>query len=74
MELPSKKFHRLSPGGEVRLRYGYIIRCDNVVKDASGNVVELHCSIDPETRSGASSERRVKGTIHWVSATESVPV
>ena len=74
MEVPSKKFHRLSPGGEVRLRYGYIIKCDSVIKDKSGEIVELHCSIDPESRSGEGSTRRVKGTIHWVSASESVPV
>jgi len=74
MEDPPKKFHRLSPGAEVRLRHGYIIRCDEVVRDQDGNVVELHCSYDPETRSGKSSDRKVKGTIHWVSATEGIPV
>ncbi len=70
MENPPSKYFRLKPGGEVRLRYAYIIRCDEVVKDASGKVTELRCSYDPETRSGsgASSERKVKGTIHWVSA------
>jgi glutaminyl-tRNA synthetase len=69
MEDAPKKFFRLKPGGEVRLRFGYIIRCDNVVRDASGRVVELHCSYDPDTRSGTgSSDRKVKGTIHWVSA------
>ena len=74
MEDPPRKFHRLSPGQEVRLRYGYIIRCDDIVKDAEGNVVELHCSYDPETKSGSGSDRKVKGTIHWVSASEGVEV
>lgn len=69
MEEAPRKFFRLKPGGEVRLRYAYIIRCDEVIKDGDGNVVELHCSYDPETRSGAQqSQRKVKGTIHWVSA------
>jgi glutaminyl-tRNA synthetase len=67
MEEAPRKFFRLKPGGEVRLRFAYIIRCDEVIKDADGNVVELHCSYDAETRSGsASSDRKVKGTIHWV--------
>ncbi len=74
MEDAPRKFFRLKPGGEVRLRYAYIIRCDDVVKDADGNVVELHCSYDPETKSGSSqSDRKVKGTIHWVSAQHAVP-
>jgi glutaminyl-tRNA synthetase len=70
MENAPSKFHRLKPGGEVRLRYGYIVKCERVVKDAAGNVVELHCSHDPASRSGSgeTSERKVKGTIHWVSA------
>jgi glutaminyl-tRNA synthetase len=68
MEDPPKKFHRLSPGAEVRLRFGYIIKCEEVVKDADGNVVELRCTYDPETKSGGGSDRKVKGTIHWVSA------
>ena len=64
-----RKFFRLKPGGEVRLRSAYIIRCDDYVTDSDGEVVELHCSYDPNTRSGSgSSERKVKGTIHWVSA------
>ena len=63
------KFFRLKPGGEVRLRFAYIIRCDEVVRNEQGEIVELRCSYDPETRSGsAASERKVKGTIHWVSA------
>lgn len=74
MEDAPRKFFRLKPGGEVRLRYAYIIRCDEVVKDTDGNVVELHCSYDPETKSGSSqSDRKVKGTIHWVSAQHAVP-
>jgi len=69
MENPPKNYYRLSPGGEVRLRYGYIIRCDEVVKDGSGNVVELRCTYDTESGHGSSSDgRRVKGIIHWVSA------
>ncbi len=69
MENPPKKFHRLTPGGEVRLRYGYIVKCEEVVKDAAGHVIELKCSYDPATRSGSGEEgRKVKGTIHWVSA------
>jgi len=68
MEDPPKKFHRLSPGSEVRLRFGYIIKCEEVVKDADGNVIELRCTYDAETKSGGGSDRKVKGTIHWVSA------
>lgn len=69
MEEAPRKFFRLKPGGEVRLRFAYIIRCDDVIKDDLGQIIELHCSYDPETRSGSgSSDRRVKGTIHWVSA------
>jgi glutaminyl-tRNA synthetase len=69
MENAPSKFHRLKPGGEVRLRYGYIVKCERVVKDAAGNVVELVCSHDPASRSGSEeSGRKVKGTIHWVSA------
>jgi glutaminyl-tRNA synthetase len=72
-EVPPPKFYRLSPGKEVRLRYGYIIKCENVVKDAEGNIVELHCTYDPETRSGGpASSRKVKATIHWVSATHAL--
>lgn len=74
MEVPSKNFHRLSPGGEVRLRYGYIIRCDQVVKDSHGEITELLCSVDLDTKSGDTSSRKVKGTVHWVSASHGVPV
>jgi glutaminyl-tRNA synthetase len=74
MEEAPRKFFRLKPGGEVRLRSAYIIRCDEVVKDEDGNVVELRCSYDPDTRSGTgTSDRKVKGTIHWVSAAHAVP-
>ncbi len=77
MEDPPKKFFRLGPGREVRLRYGYIIRCDEVIKDpASGEVTELRCSYDQETGGGALPEgrKKVKGIIHWVSAAHAVPV
>ncbi|HJX32141.1 MAG TPA: glutamine--tRNA ligase/YqeY domain fusion protein [Thermodesulfobacteriota bacterium] len=69
-EDPPKKFFRLAPGQEVRLRYAYIIRCENVIKDdKTGEIIELHCTYDPETKSGSpQSSRMVKGTIHWVSA------
>jgi glutaminyl-tRNA synthetase len=68
MEDPPKKFFRLSPGAEVRLRYAYILKCERAVKDAAGATVELRCTIDPESLNGATAQRRVKGTIHWVSA------
>ncbi|MCP5070086.1 MAG: glutamine--tRNA ligase/YqeY domain fusion protein [bacterium] len=68
-EDPPKKFHRLTPGKEVRLRYAYLVTCTEVVKDANGEVVEVHCRYDPETRGGdAPDGRKVRGTIHWVSA------
>ena len=71
---PVKGYFRLAPGREVRLRYGYFIKCEEVVTDAAGNVTELRCTFDPATRGGnAPDGRKVKGTIHWVSATESVP-
>ena len=73
-EDPPKGFYRLSPGAEVRLRYGYILKCEEVVKDEKGEVVELRCSYDPDTRSGEGKKRKVKGTIHWVSAVHGVPV
>jgi glutaminyl-tRNA synthetase len=72
MEAPPKKFFRLSPGAEVRLRYGYILKCERVVKNAAGEIVELRATIDPESLSGATAARRVKGTIHWVSAAHAV--
>ena len=72
MEDAPRKFFRLKPGGEVRLRYGYIIKCEEVIKDDSGEVVELRCTYDPETRSGMEVARKVKGTIHWVSAAHAI--
>lgn len=73
MEDPPKKFFRLSPGCEVRLRYAYFIRCQEVVKDEAGNVVELRCTYDPQTRGGDSPDgRKVKATLHWVSAAHAV--
>ena len=73
-ETPPKGYYRLYPGNEVRLRYGYIIKCHDVVKDpATGEIKEVHCTYDPETRSGQQT-RKVKSTIHWVSAAEAMPV
>jgi glutaminyl-tRNA synthetase len=73
MEDPPKKFFRLGPGREVRLRYGYFITCQDFVTDDAGNVVELHCTYDPETRGGQAPDgRKVKGTIHWVSAKHAI--
>ena len=75
MEDPPKKFFRLSPGREVRLRYAYFITCKEVVKDASGEITELRCTYDPATRGGdAPDGRKVKATLHWVSAKHAVPV
>ena len=73
-EDPPKKFYRLAPGKEVRLRYAYIIKCESFVKDSgSGEVTELHCTYDPETKSGTgTSNKKVKGTIHWVSADRAI--
>ncbi len=72
-EDPPKEFFRLAPGREVRLRWGYFITCNEVVKDAAGNVIELRCTYDPATRGGnAPDGRKVKGTIHWVSAAHAV--
>jgi glutaminyl-tRNA synthetase len=71
-EDPPKKFFRLSPGNEVRLRYAYILKCERVVKNADGSIAELRCTIDPESLSGATAQRRVKGTIHWVSAPHAI--
>ena len=73
MENPPKKFFRLSPGSEVRLRYAYFIKCREAIKNAAGEVVELRCTYDPETRGGnAPDGRKVKATMHWVSAANSV--
>ena len=69
MENPPRRYYRLAPGREARLRYGYFIRCERAIKDARGNVTELRCTYDPETRGGASPDgRRVRATLHWVSA------
>jgi len=72
-EIPPPKYHRLSPGQEVRLRWGYIIRCQDVVKDAAGSITELRCTVDLATRGGDAPGRKVKGTIHWVSAGHALP-
>jgi glutaminyl-tRNA synthetase len=73
MEVPAPKYFRLKPGGEVRLKYAFIIKCDEVVKDAAGNVVELRCTADLDSKSGGpTAGRKVKGTIHWVSAAHAI--
>jgi glutaminyl-tRNA synthetase len=74
-EDPPKQFYRLAPGREVRLRYAYFIKCVDVVKDPqTGEVVELHCTYDPETRGGSAPDgRKVKATLHWVSAAHAIP-
>ncbi len=72
-EVPHKKFHRLAPGREVRLRYAYIIKCEEVIKDENGEITELRCTYDPDTRSGSGkSTKKVKGTIHWVSVPHAI--
>jgi glutaminyl-tRNA synthetase len=72
-ETPPPKYFRLRPGGEVRLKYAYIIKCDEVIKDAQGKVVELRCTADLDSKTGGSSAgRKIKGTIHWVSAAHAV--
>ena len=74
MEDPPRKFFRLGPGREVRFRWAYFLTCNDFIKDAEGNIVEIHCTYDPETRGGDSPDgRKVKGTIHWVSADQSIP-
>lgn len=75
MENPSGKYFRLKPDGEVRLKYGYIIKCESLVKDAEGNITEIHCTYQPDTKSGMpNSGKKVKGTLHWVSANHALPV
>ncbi|MBQ5587411.1 MAG: glutamine--tRNA ligase/YqeY domain fusion protein [Selenomonadales bacterium] len=75
MEEPVKKFFRLAPEKEVRLKHAYIIKCESIVKDEEGNIVEVHCTYDPESKTGgATANRKVKGTLHWVSAQHAVPV
>ncbi|QFT87280.1 Glutamine--tRNA ligase [Bacillus sp. THAF10] len=74
MEDPPKKYFRLFPGNEVRLKHAYFIKCEDFVKDENGNVVEIHCTYDPETKSGTGfTGRKVKGTLHWVEASQAVP-
>lgn len=74
MEDPPKKYFRLFPGNEVRLKHAYFIKCEDVIKDENGNVVEIHCTYDPETKSGTGfTGRKVKGTLHWVDAKHAVP-
>ncbi|GGH32550.1 glutamine--tRNA ligase/YqeY domain fusion protein [Paenibacillus segetis] len=74
MENPPNKYFRLFPGNEVRLKNAYFIKCNDVIKDAEGNVTEIHCTYDPETKSGSGfTGRKVKGTIHWVEASQAVP-
>jgi len=74
MENPPPKYFRLHPGGEVRLKNAYIIKCEEVVKDADGNITELRCTYDPETRSHGGSQKKVKGTLHWVSVQHALPM
>lgn len=75
MENPPPKYFRLFPGGEVRLKSAYIIRCEKLIKDQDGNITEIHCTYDPDTRSGGpASNRKVKGTLHWVSARHAVGI
>lgn len=74
MEVPAKKYFRLFPGNEVRLKGAYFIKCNEVIKDENGNVVELHCTYDPETKSGSGfTGRKVKGTIHWADVNSAIP-
>lgn len=73
MEAPPKRYRRLAPGREVRLRYGYVIKCEDVIKDDEGNIVELRCTYDPETLGGSTPDgRKVRGIIHWVSAAHAI--
>ena len=75
MEVPARKFFRMTPGKEVRLKGAYIVRCDEVIKDENGGIKEIHCTCDMETRSGtAGADRKVKGTLHWVSAKDAVDI
>ena len=74
MEVPAKGYHRLYPGNEVRLKHAYFIKCEEVIKNEAGEVIELHCTYDERTKSGSGfTERKVKGTIHWVEASQAVP-
>lgn len=74
MENPPKKYFRLFPGNEVRLKGAYFVKCNNIIKDKDGNVTEIHCTYDPETKSGSGfTGRKVKGTIHWIDANSAIP-
>ncbi len=74
MENPPNKYFRLFPGNEVRLKHAYFIKCNQIIKDENGKIVELHCTYDPETKSGTGfTGRKVKGTIHWVDAKAALP-
>jgi glutaminyl-tRNA synthetase len=73
METPPPKYFRLKPGGEVRLKYAYIVKCEEVIKDIAGNILELRCTVDLDSKSGGpTAGRKVKGTIHWVSAARAI--
>lgn len=72
MEVPVKKFFRMTPGKEVRLKGAYIVMCDEVIKNEDGSIKEIHCTYDPESRSGSGCQRKVKGTLHWVEASTAV--
>ncbi len=75
MEIPPKKFFRLFPGGEVRLKYGYIIKCDEILKDENGEIVEIRCTCDMDSKTGGlTANRKIKGTIHWVSAKDAIDI
>lgn len=74
MEEPPKKYFRLKPGGEVRLKYSYIVKCEEIIKDAAGNITEIRCTYDPSSKPGTGEWRSVKGTIHWASVTDSEKV
>lgn len=74
MEEPPKKYFRLKPGGEVRLKYSYIVKCEEIIKDAAGNITEIRCTYDPSSKPGAGEWRSVKGTIHWASVADSEKV
>ncbi len=74
MENPPPKYFRLAPGAEVRLKNAYIVKCEEVIKDADGKITEIRCTYDPETRSHGGSQKKVKGTLHWVSIAQAIPV
>ena len=74
MEEPVKKFFRLAPGKEVRLKGAYFITCQSICKDENGVIIEIHCTYDPETKSGSGCTRKVKGTLHWVDANNCVDI